>query len=230
MDEQTNKQPEGAAAAATVPIVPEPWEGGFNLYKHSKIAVKVNLGTLIITGVVYYLVLILLEIVFKSFGRLLADLLGIVASVAYIRIYLADIAETKITVEQAIQNSVGTYLNFLVLAIITAVAAVVSFLLLVVPFFFVFPRVSLASYYLIDKNMSVGDALSASWNAMHGHLTKFWGIVGATIAMALLMVTIIGIPFAIYFLIMYSASTAILYKYVSQNAPAPKAETAPAAN
>ena len=47
-------------------------------------------------------------------------------------------------------------------------------------------------------------------------------------AMALLMITVIGIPFALYFLFMYSAANALLYGFIARAHPANADAVAPA--
>ena len=89
-----------------------------------------------------------------------------------------------------------------------------SILLFLIPAFFVIPRLLFAPYLVIDKNMGGVDAVQASWNMSKGHIGKVYGIIGLTLAITLLSITIIGIPFAIYFTVMYSAAFAVLYNFV----------------
>jgi hypothetical protein len=72
------------------------------------------------------------------------------------------------------------------------------------------------------------DAYKASWAETKGYAINIWGIIAVNILFALLIVTIIGIPFSIYFLIMYSAAFAVFYLYLTDKvslkvpiAPAP---------
>jgi hypothetical protein len=112
-------------------------------------------------------------------------------------------------------------LKYIANAILMTLLLGVAFVLLVVPFFFVLPRLLLAPYFLIDQKLGPIVALQRSWEATKGHAGKIWGIIGASLAMALLAVTIIGIPFAIYFLFMYGAASALAYEFVAkQTAPA----------
>jgi uncharacterized membrane protein len=115
------------------------------------------------------------------------------------------------------------------LFILIALSIVASAVLFIIPVFFVLPRLALAYYFLIDKHMGVIEAYKASWHATKGNAGKVWGIIGATILMALLMITIIGIPFSIYFLIMYSAVFAVLYEFLGKTQPTAPAAPAPAA-
>ena len=79
------------------------------------------------------------------------------------------------------------------------------------------PRLTLVNYFLVDKGLEPMEAFKASWHATEGHAMQAWGIILANVAMALLMVTIVGIPFAFYFLFMYSAAFAVFYKYVTKS-------------
>jgi membrane-anchored glycerophosphoryl diester phosphodiesterase (GDPDase) len=118
-------------------------------------------------------------------------------------------------------------LKYIANAVIITLLLAIAFVLLVVPFFFVLPRLVLAPYFLVDQKLGPIVATRRSWQATKGHAGKIWGIIGASLAMALLAVTIIGIPFAIYFLFMYGAASALAYDFVAkqtaltQPAPAP---------
>lgn len=200
--------------------VPQAWPGAFGLYKYAKRAVKTNRETL--------LWLVLLSLVFEAgssiFGQNFTafkslNLIGIFINMMAVYVWLAGVRGKQLSLDDAFAKSfkLSLYAKTLLTLILVALALGVSFLLLIVPFFFVLPRVSLAIYFLLDKNMGVTESIQASWDATAGHAGKFWGIVGASIAMALLVVTVIGIPFALYFLFMYSAATAIYYEFVRAN-------------
>lgn len=198
--------------------LPHEWPGAFGLYKYSKQAVQINLWTLVFIGLLNIGVSILLQILFKErFGNVVSYIIGGLSTAATTIVYLASIKGRQITVETAIKQALPFWLRMLVLNILITFALVGSFLLLIVPFFFVLPRVLLANYYLVDKNMDPLDAFKASWHATQGHNSKIWGIIGANVAMALLVVTVIGIPFAIYFLIMYSAAFALAYAFLPKH-------------
>ncbi len=208
MDETTN----------TLERTPKSWPGGFGLFKYSKQAILLNLWTLIIIGLLNGGASLLLQILFKQrFGNVASFVIGGLGSAATTIVFLASVKDKQITVEQSIKQAVPFWLRMLVLNILIAVALVGSLLLLVVPFFFVLPRVLLAPYFLIDKNMDPVDAFKASWHASKDHTTKVWGVIGANLAMALLIFTIIGIPIALYLLIMYSAAFALLYTFLQKN-------------
>jgi hypothetical protein len=207
---------EPAPAAAVLPNVPDQWPGGFGAYKFSKQAVKLNLSAIVILWIVNALIGGGSQAVLKRSGGLASLVLGALFTAALTLVYIASVRGQKLEVGEALSRAVPFWLKMIGLNLLIVVSLIVSILLLVVPFFFVLPRLVLAPYYLVDKNLGVMDAYKASWNGVKGHAMQAWGII----AMALLMVTIIGIPFAIYFLIMYSAALALFYEFLNKHQPA----------
>jgi len=203
------------------------WPGAFGIYKTSKEAVMVNLKTIILLYVIYFGFTIFLSILFEILklpegfevflSQVGSTLLGVLATGASTALWLAGFKKQKMTVSESINVGVEYFLPILLVSILVGLATVGSLLLFIIPAFFIVPRLVLVSYLVIDKDMSPIDAFKASWDMSKGHVGKVYGILGANIAMALLMITIIGIPFAIYFLFMYSAATAVLYTYISSS-------------
>lgn len=216
-----------APSAEAVPTVPAQWPGAFGAYKHSKKVVMTNIWTLVALWIVIAVVDGLAQAIFKNAGGAISFLVNTLAAATYVLVYMAGIRGEKVDLGEVISKAFSYWLKMIGLAILIGVSIVVSLLLFIIPFFFVFPRLTLAHFFLVDRNMDIMEAYKASWNATKGNVGKVWGIIGATIAMALLMITIIGIPFSIYFLIMYSGVYAVLYSYLLKTAPA--AAPAPAA-
>jgi len=227
MDEQKNASTQPGENTepkkdVTLPLAGK-WPGAFGIYKYSRRAVLNNFDTLAVIWITLIIVSIVLDVIFsssKSHGNPLSGLLGAFAAIGYTRVYIAAARGGKMSVSQAFQDPWILWLKYIVLEILVGLSLVVSLLLLIIPFFFVLPRLSLATYYLVDRNMGILEAYQASWNHTKGHAGMIWGIYGAGLAMALLMITIIGIPFAIYFLIMYSAALAVAYNYINGAEPA----------
>lgn len=225
-----NSQPAQAPPAEPAkPLerMPGQWPGAFGLYKYSKQAVMLNLGTLVI----FWLIGIAVSIVTYKLGivgNLINFVVGAFAAAGYVATFIAGVRGEKVEFGAAANRALSLTLNMLLLTLLMTVVLAASLIALIIPFFFVLPRISLAEYFLVDKKMGVMDAFKASWNSTKGHSMKVWGIYGVNLLFALLCVTIIGIPFAIYFLIMYSAALAILYELINKN-PAPQpAAAAPA--
>jgi membrane-anchored glycerophosphoryl diester phosphodiesterase (GDPDase) len=193
--------------------IPKEWPGAYGLYKYSKQAVQPNLWNIV--GL--YVVAVLLNMVFgnlKNIGGVLQFLLAAYYGAALVFIWLAGTQGKVKTVQDSLKDTYPVFIKYLVLQILVGLLIGASLLLLIIPFFFVYPRLALAQYYLIDKKMGIMDAINASWNNTKGYSVKVWTVTLAAISMALLALTIIGIPFAIYFLVMYSAAMAVLYKHI----------------
>lgn len=209
---------------ANTPVNASTWPGGFGIYKASKEAMKTNLWTyiaVILLGMAFSIVPDLFnEGSLSTFASLLLNIVTFVISmllaVAGVVILLKNVAHEKISIDESISKSFPFVINYLILNIVTGVLIFLSILALIIPVFFVLPRLILAGYFLIDKQMGPLEAISASWNATKGHVGKVYGTIGVFILIALLCITIVGIPFAIYFFIMYSAAQTLLYRHISQ--------------
>ncbi len=207
-------------AATSQERVPASWPGAFKLYKYSRQAMQVNLMTWVLIGLIGFIVSLVLQMILKGFGSFVANVLGVLFTTATTIVYLADVKGQKLDVQKAFSEAFSFWLKMFILDLFIGLSILVSFLLLIIPFFFVLPRLVLAPYYLIDKKLSPSDAYKASWHGTKGHSGKVWGIIGVTFLMFLPIVTIIGIPLAIYWLIMYSAAFAVLYTVLTTSSAA----------
>lgn len=212
-------------ANAFEPRVPETWPGAFGLYKYSKRTVLLNWQTLV--GLIVANILlsalssVLTNHIRSAFLVVLISLIFQVAAIVLAMLmalmYLAGMRGNTLSISDAFKKlSPRLVINYIVAVILVAVIVIVSALLFLIPLLFVLPRLVVVQYFVLDKNMGALDAIAASWRATSGHALKIWSVLAATVAMALLFLTIIGIPFAIYFLFMYGAATAILYGFVTQ--------------
>lgn len=187
----------------------------FGIYKFSKLAVKVNLNTVIILTV-FTIVLagasqaFLLKKNYLGIATLLL-ISPIVNGALYIT-WIKGTRSEKVTTVDAVALAYTKWIRLLLLNILVNLTYIVSFLLLIVPFVFVYPRLSLANYFLIDRDMKVMDAYRSSWRATKGHIIEPWSIYAVSVLIVLSAFTIIGIPFVIYFFIMYSAAFAVFYE------------------
>jgi hypothetical protein len=196
--------------------IPEIWPGIFGVYKYSKGAVRFNLGTNVWL-IIFSIVLgganqAGLEDNHNIVAGIVAYLLGSLFAAALLLAQIASVRRTKLSFETAVKNAVQMWPKYIILSILLSVTYVVSLLLLIIPFLFIFPRLSLARYFLLDKRMGVLEAYTASWRATKGHILAPWNVIAGTALICLLAITIIGIPFSIYFYIMYSAALAVFYE------------------
>lgn len=196
-----------------------PWSGAFAAYKPSKEAVMVNISVILVVGILAIVSQILISSIIKNEAivQILSNIVSFILAPAYYIALLQGIAKKKVELQPTLQKGLNYFVQYLILNVLTGVILAASFIAFIVPFFFVLPRVILAPYYLIDQDMDAIAALKASWDQTKGHSAKVWGIIGASIVMALPIFTIVGIPVAIYLLLMYSAASGLLYKHITSN-------------
>lgn len=200
--------------------VPDNWPGGFGVYKYSKQAVRLNIVPILGWAIIIGLVTTLLEAWLKRPGQAVGYIVGSLGTAIATYLYISGVRQQKVAFNDAFMQGLKVWLNMFILTFLVMLTVVGSLLLLIIPALFIVPRLALANYFLVDKRMNPLEAYKASWHATKGNVKRVYGIFGAGLAMVLLMVTIVGIPFAIYFLIMYSAATAVLYEMVLKQQPA----------
>lgn len=203
-----------------LPAVPKEWPGAFGLYKYSKQAVMVNIWAIVaIIAINFALALAPGD---RRGLQILSNLVGMYFGLANLFLLLAGSNGKKLSLEDALRKAANPMLllQFIAVSLVIYFGVALGFLLLIVPGILILPRLVLAPYYLIDRNLSIGDALSTAWHESKGITGPVWGIIGVYILMGLLALTIIGAPFSIYLIFMYSASLTILYQYVTKQAPA----------
>jgi hypothetical protein len=144
---------------------------------------------------------------------LIAWLLSIWVSLALMVAFLTGAKGKQIDAWEALRQGGQVYWNGLLTGIMVALLCVVSFLLFIVPFLFVAPRLTLALYFVLDKRLDPIAAIKASWHATDGNVGKIYGIVGVTVLFALLCLVLVGF----YLLFIYQAAIAVLYLFIRQH-------------
>lgn len=217
------------AAAAPLSTIPKTWPGGFGAYKHSKQAIRQVLGNIVILYVaalgVSFIIGILTgnsEGIVNILGQLASNVISFLLGIIILVLMLAGAQDNKMSISEAWAKTTPVIVRYFLLSILLGLIALGSFLLFIVPFFIIMPRLFMAYYFAIDQNLGVMESINASWNQTKGHVGKIWGTIGVSFVFVLLAITIIGIPFAIYFSIMYSAVYAVLYYYIVANQKAPE--------
>ncbi|MEI9913406.1 MAG: hypothetical protein WDN66_00070 [Candidatus Saccharibacteria bacterium] len=102
------------------------------------------------------------------------------------------------------------------LVLVLYVVIIASLVFFIVPFFFVLPRVCLAPYFFIYGDLKVGEAIAASWHSTKGHSKSIYGILIINVALALLFITIIGIPLRFTLELLTQDPLALFVLYLSQ--------------
>lgn len=190
-------------------FVPNEWPGAFGLYKYSKAVISYNLQNFLLLIICAYIADIAAA---YSKGPLLKALFYIIVFLftqSSLVLLVESVKEKKISFAEALDRGTRLSLKILVLYILIGLGIAISFVLLIVPMFFVLPRLVLAPYYLIDQNMGIIDSLKAAWENGKNHVLKTWAVIGVQVLFGLLSIILIGI----YLTIVYSAAFIILYFY-----------------
>ncbi|MEK7594412.1 MAG: hypothetical protein AAB436_02125 [Patescibacteria group bacterium] len=234
MDEQpatpaSNPETNSAPPKEALASVPTSWPGAFGLYKYSRDAVRFNFWVVVSIWLAEVVVNAILRTLLKDAGDAIGYLVSALASVGYTLVFVASVRRQKVSFGDILSKSLSFWMKMIGLLILLTVTIILSLIPLLIPFFIIAPRLVLAMYFLIDQDMGVIESFKASWNTTHGYTLRILGIFGAALAMGLIAVSIIGIPFAIYFLIMYSGVFAVVYELLGKGQPkvaaAPEAAT-----
>jgi len=202
------------------------WPGAFGAYKLSRDAVRVNLWPLLGLTVLSIIIGMVIEPVAKALHipvvitQIISYAVSIWLTIALTITYLASARHIKLPIEEALRDAVSFIIKYFLLSLLTMLVVGLSLLLLIIPFFFVAPRLVLAPYFLIDKKLGPVEALKASWHSSKGNVGKIYGMIGAAILFAVLMLVLVGI----YLSFMYAAVFAVFYLHLTHQKQAPQAK------
>lgn len=214
------------------------WPGAFGIVRPAREAMKRNLGTMILLVITTAVISIATQLILRnndatsvSVSELISFLSATLLSCAEIVTIMASLRNKKIGYSQAFQLGTPMWWRMILLNLLTALTVLGGLILFIVPGIWFALRLSLAPYYLIDRQMGVMEAYKASWHATKGNLGKVWGIIGVMVLMVLPTLTLIGIVATVYLLFMYWPAMPMLYMYLSAKSPADApAAPAPAAS
>lgn len=222
----TPTTPPPAASSTSSTSVEGAWPEGFGIFKYTRAAMKVNLSTYMLLMALVIPATIGANLLSNSENLSLALISSLVSSFAgFFSMYavafisLRGVENTKVSFGDIFNSFKKNILAYFILTIGVSLALMGSALLFIIPFFIVWPRTSLWLYALIDGDKN---PFKTSWKMMKGNVRKFYNIFGAGVLVSLLFLTIIGIPFVIYWLIMYTPVYAVLYEYIKRNSKAAK--------
>jgi uncharacterized membrane protein len=142
-----------------------------------------------------------------------------------------DVAQgKKPTFDSLVSTAKNYWLRLLGLNILVGLMIVVGLFLFIVPGLIVLRRYYLSQYYLIDKDLSISDALKQSADMSKPFSGAIWGLIGVTFLLGLSgAIPVIGSLISVILGILYSVAPALRYQEIkTASAHAPK--TVPAAN
>src|ERR1039458_3224534 len=149
--------PPPVAAATPVLDLPTPGPGAFGAYKYSKQAVNINLGTIVVLLLLTIVAGVAFNLVFKTLGEVIGFIATALFSASTTIAYLASVKGEHISIGQALSQGLTFWVRIFFLNLLVALSVMVSALLLIIPLFFVMPRLALASYFLIDQDLGMVD-------------------------------------------------------------------------
>lgn len=214
-------------------IVPLSWPGAFKLYDRSRQAMMVNISTfatIFVLSIVVGFIPALIDQHNQLYYLLYisATIVSIWFEAAMMFVVLASVQRRKIALNDSLQKAWAVFGRYFLQSLLIGLIALGAILCLIIPAFIILPRLILAPYYLLDKNLGIVESIKASWETTRGHAKKIWGIIGVNVLMALPILTFIGIPVSIYLIFMYSAANGILYFWLikQQSSQSAVSETA----
>jgi hypothetical protein len=148
---------------------------------------------------------------------LIGGILGLLASPGVVILQLRGARnEAPIGWQEAFKQGLNYFWRFLGLALLSAVILAGATLLFIIPVFFVLPRIFLAMYYLIDRNMGIVESLkmsSADYKAHKG----IWGVIGVFFLIGLVnIIPLVGWLVSNVLSFLYSPAVAIRYEQIKR--------------
>lgn len=104
--------------------------------------------------------------------------IGITAMPALILVQTKGARNETISPDEALAQGMSYLPRLIGLAILLVLIFAGSLLLFIVPLFFMLRRYILAPYYLIDRNLSISEALKTSAADSKKYSSAMWGLVG----------------------------------------------------
>ena len=227
--------PAPAPMSAVVPSPVETWPGAFGLIKPARQAFMFNMGTIVALWVISTAISFI-STFFQASSQttvlgtttyvrtatptsMLLSVVGFIITMlvaaGMIYTYIASVRGKKVAINEALSTGLHFAWKSFLLNILVGFTIAGGVILLVVPGIIFAVRLSLAQYFLVDKNMGVMEAYKASWNATKGQSGKIWGIIGVTFLFALLfIIPILGWIAGFVLIVLYSSASAFAYEYI----------------
>ena len=213
------------AAAAEFP-------SAFSLFGPSWEAVKLNIGTfvlLIVSAMVAVAAAVILGLLvgglLKDTPALLYPLIALVVIAAFVFLMVVSPAMVftqikaaqgvKVTTDEALRMGRKFLWRFFGLSILISLIILGGLILLIVPGLFMLKRYFMAPYYLIDKDLSIGEAMKASAEAGQKYAGAIWGLIGVHLVIGLSgLIPFIGSIVNLILAVAYYCAPAVRFEQV----------------
>ena len=156
-----------------------------------------------------------------GFGILITIITLVISLFIQVMTFLAELQVTegkKPAIGELFNIAKKYWLRLFGLNIVIGLMFIGGLLLLIVPAVFVLRRYFLAPYYMLDKDLSIGEALKQSAADSKAASGPIWGIIGVSFLIALTgIVPIIGWAISFVLSMLYSAAPALRYREIRRN-------------
>lgn len=150
-------------------------------------------------------------------------------------VYLNSVKGKKIDFVSAIKQSLRFWFKFIGISTVSALALIVGIVsifygfsvvlglvLFIVPGIFIYQRLLLAGYFMIDKRLGVAESIKTSWRTTKRYSNSVWGVLGVTVAISIvpsLLVRVIPLATLLgqFALLAYSCAPAIRYMQIQKS-------------
>lgn len=103
------------------------------------------------------------------------------------------------------------------LAVVVGLLLIGGFILLIVPGLIVLQRYFLSPYFLIDKDLSIGEAMKQSAAQCKPYFSSIWGVIGVTILLSFTgVLPVIGSILSFVLVSLYSVAAPLRYREIKR--------------
>ncbi len=147
---------------------------------------------------------------------LIAVLIGMLAAPGIIYLQLQGVRNKTPDYREAFLKGLHYFWRFLGTGILAGLMLAISFILLVVPFFILLPRVILSVYYLVDRDLRPIEAIKASM-ADYKKYKGTWGVLGVNILIGVIAaIPVLGWIISAVVGFLYRPALAIRYEQIKE--------------
>lgn len=188
------------------------------------------IGALIVGGLLYGIPSLIASLTMEDYPAVgfLFNIISIVISwlvtLGWIRIALNALDKKPLQLS-LLWNSTNVFFRYVGANILVTLLTAVGFILLIIPGIIVALRYSLISYYIVDKNQGVTEAMRSSWEATRDStwnlflLYLVFGVIGIVACIPLFLGLLIALP------VIFIAQAYVYRQLSSHAAPAPTPAT-----
>lgn len=155
-----------------------------------------------------------------GFGAAIAAITVVVSIVVQIMIVIAELqvsAGKKPTISELWEVTKKYGLRLIGLGIVVGLMFVGGLILLIVPAFFVLRRYFLSPYYLIDRDLSISEAMRQSALDSKPYASEIWSVIGVTVLLSLTaIIPLIGSILSFVLVALYSVAAPLRYQEIKR--------------